>query len=1692
MCRATASTLFTQTVGSTTYNAAIATETGGRNVHFSTDAVMADNNLLWQAIDWAALGEAVSVGLQMSRQTSIVASRNDMDQSQEAEDVNPPGNAQGIYDKLIPILQEWKDLYNFVGSYYVNVGNYGPEQQTNWAISGPYYQQMLAMGNEIGSHSYTHPHDTNYLFADVVTQEAFDAAVAHYQSVLGTSDIVYSPYALHDDANPTVLAELAGLTLAQLNQRLAAALAAPNPATLSEADKAILETSYTFQFARAKAVIETQLGISIDGAAVPGAPEKFDASLAILPLYNYLSGGYSGAGAGYPGAFGYFTPDMQDHVYLAPNMSFDFTLVDWQNKTPAQALAAWLAEFAALTSHADVPVIMWPWHDYGPTEWMVNDGQASTYTKQMFADFIAAAYNAGAEFVTSADLAKRISAFEKSSVTFSQTGNVITATVTSTDAGKFALDLDHLGSQQIVSVTGWYAYDSDSVFLPRNGGTYAISLGAAPVDVTHIITLPSRAELVSLTGDGRSLNFTIIGEGKLVIDLKNPAGRTLDVQGATIVSQAGDLLTLDIGANGSHTVTVTLNATPVITSDGGGASASVSVAENTTAVASVAASDLDAPDQTITYSIAGGADAALFTVNASTGALSFINAPNFEAAGDAGANNVYDVVVRASDGIVHDEQAIAVTVTNVNEAPEIAGGATANASMAENGTAATTISASDPDSGTTITYSVTGGADAALFAIDPNTGVLSFLAAPNFEAPADAGANNVYDVVVLASDGSLHDEQTVAITVTDANDAPVISSHGGGSAASVSIAENTTAVATVAASDVDAGATITYSISGGADAALFAIDANTGALTFIAPPNFEAPADAGADNVYDVIVRASDGTLHDEQALAVTITDANEAPVIASNGGGATGGVNVAENSTTVTTVVAADPDAGAVITYSIAGGADAALFAIDANTGALTFIAPPNFEAPSDAGTDNIYDVVVRASDGALFDEQALAVTATAANDAPVITSDGGGATGAVSVGENTTAVTNVVATDVDVGATITYSITGGADAALFAIDANTGALSFIAPPNFEAPGDVGANSIYDVIVRASDGTLHDEQALAVTITDANDAPGITSNGGDATGAVSVAENGSIVTTVVAADPDAGAVITYSLAGGVDAALFAIDANTGALTFIVPPNFEAPGDVGADNIYDVVVRASDGTLFDEQTLAVTVTAANDAPVIASNGGGATGVVSVGENSTAVTTVAATDADVGAVITYSIAGGPDAALFAIDANTGALTFIAAPNFEAPADAGADNVYDVIVRASDGVAHDEQALAVTVTDANDAPEITSNGAAATGAASVAENTTAVTTVVAADVDTGAVLTYSITGGADAALFAIDANTGVLTFIAAPDFELPGDAGADNVYDVVVHASDGTLFDEQALAVTVTNVADAVPVITSHAGAASVALTMAENIAAVSTVTASDADVGQAIAYSISGGADAALFTVDSVTGALAFAAAPNFEAPGDAGANNVYDVVVRATDAAGLFDEQAFALTTTDDWERQTGTAGADILIGTANANLIDGAGGDDQITGGAAADQLLGGAGADTIRGEGGADMIDGGADADVIYGGLGDDTFIADRPDDQAIENANEGVDTVVARGDYTLTKTLIMSPIWLASRGGGKQVHSHLSSKPCGKGNKGQGGRDIYRHGLRSTFDCRKTIQCDTTDSVGVLVLLEPGGRL
>ena len=81
----------------------------------------------------------------------------------------------------------------------------------------------------------------------------------------------------------------------------------------------------------------------------------------------------------------------------------------------------------------------------------------------------------------------------------------------------------------------------------------------------------------------------------------------------------------------------------------------------------------------------------------------------------------------------------------------------------------------DSDSeGAGLTFSLSGGADQALFNIDAGTGVVTFNSAPDYEAPADANGDNDYLIQVTVTDsGGLTDVQDISITVTDEDETVV-------------------------------------------------------------------------------------------------------------------------------------------------------------------------------------------------------------------------------------------------------------------------------------------------------------------------------------------------------------------------------------------------------------------------------------------------------------------------------------------------------------------------------------------------------------------------------------------------------------------------------------------------------------------------------------------------------------------------------------------------------------------------------------------------------------------------------------------------------------------------------------------------------------------------------------------------------
>ncbi len=1044
-----------------------------------------------------------------------------------------------------------------------------------------------------------------------------------------------------------------------------------------------------------------------------------------------------------------------------------------------------------------------------------------------------------------------------------------------------------------------------------------------------------------------------------------------------------------LGATDSDTVAITVNPVndaPLITSNGGGNTAAVSVAENSSAVTTVASTDVDA--QTPSYSIAGGADAALFTIDSVTGALSFLVAPNFETPADSGGNNVYDVTVQASDGNGGiDTQAIAVTVTNVNEAPVITsngGGPAAAVSAAENQAAVTTVTSSDVDGGTP-SWSIVGGADASRFTIDTGTGVLVFNTAPNYELTTDADGDNIYLVTVQVADGNGgFDTQAISVTVTNVNEAPVNAVPG-----AQTTAEDTVLVFSVAngnqiaVNDTEAlfdPLQVTLGVSSGSltlvgitglsfsvgDGSGDATMTFTGSRTDINNAlNGLAFAPAGNFNGAVTLQITTDdqgywgsgGPQSDTDTVAINVTAANDAP----SGAPVVSGSAIEDQTLSADTSSIADADGLGAFAYQwqrngavIAGatGSSYTLGDADVGTSVGVVVSYTDSNGSAESLTSAAVGPVANVNDapsgapavtGSAIEDQTLSADTSSIADA-----DGLGAysyqwqrNGAAIAGATSSTYT---LGDADVGTSVrvVVSYTDGHGTAESLTSTPVGPIANVNDAPSGAP----------VVT----GTATEDQTLAADTSSIADGDGLSAfayqwqrDG--------VAIAGATGSTFTLGDIDVGAsirvVVSYTDGNGTAESL------TSAAVGPIANVNDAPSGAPVIN----------GTATEDQTLA-----ADASPIADADGLGAfayqwqrNGIDIAGATGTSYTLG---DADVGmsirVVVSYtdgrgtaeSVASAPVGPVANVnDAPSGApvvsgtatedQTLTADTSSIADADglgafsyqwqrdgidiAGATaSTYTlgdadvgtsirVVVSYTDGNGTAESLTSAAVgpiANVNDAPRITSDGGGASALLSIAENQTAVTTVASADVD-GAAPSYSIAGGADAARFAIDAAAGTLRFTAAPDFEAPSDADRDNVYQLVVAVADGNGgTDLQSIAVAVTGVNEAPGNVLPSA------VSLAEQAPAgtvVAIVTASDPDAGDLFTFTLVNDG-AGRFVIDPASGRLQVApgARLDFESAPS------HTLIVRVTDAQGLRTEQTIVVTLRDGAETMPNVGPPDV------------------------------------------------------------------------------------------------------------------------------------------------------------------------
>ncbi|NQT25749.1 tandem-95 repeat protein [candidate division KSB1 bacterium] len=552
--------------------------------------------------------------------------------------------------------------------------------------------------------------------------------------------------------------------------------------------------------------------------------------------------------------------------------------------------------------------------------------------------------------------------------------------------------------------------------------------------------------------------------------------------------------------------------------------------------------------------------------------------------------------VEVSDGSLTDDQTVAVTLQSVNDAPTLTSPTTASAT--EHASFSYTATATDPES------------NPITFIYDQHPGWLSPSGAVISGTPPEGAANTSFRVT--ATDGSLSDVQTVTVSVTPVNDAPVMTS-----ASSVGATEHNLFIYTATASDPEN------------DPLTFTFSSYPGWMSPSGSQLSGTPPEGATNTSFQVQV--SDGDLTDQITVAVSMQSVNDPPVLTS----ATS-VSATEHTLFTYTATATDPennpltftyssypgwmspsgsqisgtppegttntsfhinvsdgslsddqtvtvnlnlvnDAPELTSATSATATEHALFtytatATDPESNPLTFtfssypawMNPSNAQitgTPPEGATNTSFQVAV--SDGEFSDAQTVTVQITAVNDPPVLTS-----------------ATSVTATE---HALFTYTATATDPESNPLTFSFTGYPAWMTPSASQisgTPPESATNTSFQVTV--SDGSLTDQATVQVNMSSINDAPEITSS----LSATSI-EHELFTYTGTATDPES------------DPLTFTYDQHPNWLTPADEIIISGTPPEGAQNT-SFRLTVSDGDLSDTRTITLSVTPVNDAPVITS------------------------------------------------------------------------------------------------------------------------------------------------------------------------------------------------------------------------------------------------------------------------------------------------------------------------------------------------------------------------------------------------------------------------------------------------------------------------------------------------------------
>ena len=861
------------------------------------------------------------------------------------------------------------------------------------------------------------------------------------------------------------------------------------------------------------------------------------------------------------------------------------------------------------------------------------------------------------------------------------------------------------------------------------------------------------------------------------------------------------------------------------------------------------------PSATLSYSIISGNDAGLFTID-DTGQITLANMLDYEIA------PYHIMAVQVTDSAGRTDMAeVVINVLNVNEHAPIFGADTYDAEIIETaakGAAVLQVVAADADRNERLDYAIISGDDAGLFAID-DTGQITLADTLDYETATS------HTLTVQATDsGGRTDTAEVIITVANANDeSPMF----GAAIYNAIIAENAvrgTVLVQIDAADADANDTLNYAITSGNDDGLFSINADSRQITLIGALDYETATS------YTLGVQVTDGAGNTDTAeVIVTVADVHENAPIFGMDIYETEIAESAARGTVLVQIAASDADIGDTLNYAITSGNDDGLFSINTDSGQITLIGTLDYET----ATSHTLGVQVTDSVGRT-DTAEVVVTVNNVNeyapifDAPVynwvISEDVPPGTVLVRVG----------ATDADIGDVLRYSITSGNDAGLFSIHADSGDITTDGRLDYET---VTSHTL-GILVTDSVGQTGTAK-VAVSVLNVNEFAPVFGMDIYEAEIVDDAVRGTLIVRVDASDADADETLNYSITGGNDAGLFNINADSGDITLIGALDYETA------TSHTLTVQVTDSIAHaDIAQVVINVLNANAfAPVFGMD----TYEAEIAEDATTDTViikVAATDADVGDTLNYAITSGNDARLFSINADSGQIALFGALDYET----ATSYTLGVLVTDSGGKT-DTAEVVISVLNVYEHAPIFRRDVYEAEIAEDATTDTVIIKVAATDADVGDTLNYAITSGNDARLFSINADSGQITLFGALDYE----TATSHTLGVQVTDSEGRT-DTAAVVISVLNVNEHAPIFGTIITNQLVAETVPTGTILMH-VTATDADAGDTLRYSITSGNDGGLFSINVDSGQITLVSALDYETA------TSHTLGVEVTDSGGRTD-----------------------------------------------------------------------------------------------------------------------------------------------------------------------------------------------